>query len=483
MPTPADLEALNGAAEALLHQNRVEEAITAYQQLLQWQPDRADAWYNLGFLLHRTRAFEAALWAYGQSLSHGIDGPEEVHLNRAVILADELGRPGEARQALADALALNPHYLPAWMNLGTLYEQRGDRAAAAAACERVLALDPHDALALSRLPHLQPVDSADAPLVRRLRHALARPGISAAQQADLGFALGKALDDAAAYDAAFQAYAEANRASRAAGGGVRYDAQAHERYIDHLIATPVLPAGESDLHSATTPRLIFICGLFRSGSTLVERILASHPDVTAGGELDLVPALVRTQRAATAQPLGSIDAVTRQHWRADYLQAVSTRFPGARCLTDKRPDNFLHLGLIKTLFPEARIVHTQRNPLDNGLSQFFLHLAHSMPYALDLGDIAHWQREYRRLMAHWHQQYGTDIHTVDYDQLVMDPRSEIEPLLAACGLPWDARVLRFHEQPASVATPSAWQVREPLYQRSSGRWRHYAQHLDMLRMA
>lgn len=482
MPSTADLEALNRAAEGLLHAHRIAEAITAYRQLLHWQPERAEAWYNLGFLLHRAREFEAALQAYGQALRHGIDAPEEVHLNRAVLLADELGRSADAELALADALALNPNYAPAWMNLGALQEQRGDRAAAAAAFERVLALDPHHALALSRLPHLHAVSSADDPLIQRLRLALARPGISAAQQADLGFALGKALDDAAAYDAAFEAYAEANQASRVAGGGVRYDAQAHERRVDHLIATaaPPLRAGGGSV-SATAPRLIFICGLFRSGSTLVERILASHPDVTAGGELDLLPALVRTQRAALAQPLGSIDPATLQRWRADYLKAVSARFPSARWLTDKRPDNFLHLGLIKTLFPEAHIVHTRRNPLDNGLSQFFLHLSHAMPYALDLPGIAHWQREYRRLMAHWQRLFGESIHTVDYDRLVLDPRAEIEPLLSACGLSWNEGVLSFHEQAASVATPSAWQVRQPLYQHASGRWRHYAQHLGPLR--
>lgn len=481
MPSTADLEALNRAAESLLHHNRLDEAIAAYRQLLHWQPARAAAWYNLGFLLHRVRAFEAALQAYGQALVHGIEAPEEVHLNRAVLLADELARPAEAKQALAAALALNPRYLPAWMNLATLQEQAGNRAAALTACEHVLAIDPHHALALSRLPHLQPVRSPDAPVIRRLVRALERPDLSEPERADLGFALGKALDDAQAYDAAFAAYTAANEASRRAGGGVRYDAGAHARYVDQLIAsTGPAPPHAAAPPLATSPRLIFICGLFRSGSTLVERILASHPEVTAGGELDLIPALVRTQRAALAQPLVTIDPATLDRWRADYLQAVSSRFPGARHLTDKRPDNFLHLGLIKTLFPDARIVHTQRHPLDNGLSQYFSHLAHSMPYALDLAGIAHWQREHRRLMKHWHERFGTDIHTVDYDRLVHDPRAEIEPLLDACGLPWHDSVLRFHERAATVATPSAWQVREPLYQRASGRWRQYAKHLSEL---
>lgn len=471
---PDDTDALHDAAAALLRQGRVPEAIAAHQRLLQAVPGDADAWYNLGYLLQRAARFEAALAAYDQALAHDIGDPEEVQLNRAVVLADELGRWADAERALGLALSRNPRYGPAWMNLGMLRERLGDRAGAGAAFEQLLRLDPQHALALSRLPHLVRVESADAPLVRRLRAALARPGLSAADQADLGFGLGKALDDAGAYDAAFAAYQAANAASRAAGGDVRYDRHAHEARVDALIAgfpqPAVLPGALGD-----APRMIFVCGLFRSGSTLLERMLAGHPEVTAGGELDLLPALVRQHRQAGGRL--PPDAATLRRWREHYLQAVSARFPGARWLTDKRPDNFLHIGLIQGMFPDARIVHTHRHPLDNALSQYFLHLAHTMPHALDLNDIAHWQQQHGRLMAHWHRMFGGQIHEVDYDRLVRDPAAELVPLLAACGLPWNDEVLQFHRQRGSVATPSAWQVREALYQRASGRWRHYARQL------
>jgi hypothetical protein len=169
--------------------------------------------------------------------------------------------------------------------------------------------------------------------------------------------------------------------------------------------------------------------------------------------------------------------------RKAYRDGIALQYPQAEVLTDKRPDNFLYIGLIKQLFPTARILHTQRNVLDNCLSVYFLHLSRAMPYALDLEDIAHWYRQYRRLMAHWKTLYGDDIHDVDYDALVANPRPQIESALTHCGLAWDDACLNFHATRSAVMTPSAWQVRQPLYQRSSGRWRHYERHLAGLRRA
>jgi hypothetical protein len=224
--------------------------------------------------------------------------------------------------------------------------------------------------------------------------------------------------------------------------------------------------------------------MFRSGSTLIEQVLASHPRVTAGGEIDLVPAMAREHLEPLLHGSTSVIEASRLlHLRTLYLDTVSARFPGAAFVTDKRPDNFLNIGLIKLLFPDAKIVHTRRHPVDNCLSVFFLHLSHSMPYAFDLLDIAHWYRQYERLMTHWKSLYGEDIHDVDYDALVADFEPTIRRLLDHCGLLWDDACLKFHKTKTVVMTPSAWQVRQPLYTRSSGRWRHYERHLDDLRAA
>jgi hypothetical protein len=168
---------------------------------------------------------------------------------------------------------------------------------------------------------------------------------------------------------------------------------------------------------------------------------------------------------------------------ARYLETLSRLFPRATHVTDKRPDNFLYLGLVKCLFPEARIVHTLRHPLDNCLSIWFLHLDHGMGYALDLSDIAHYYLQYRRLMAHWKSLFGADILDFDYDVLVREQRSSVASLLDFCGLDWHEGCMEFQRADRAVKTASVWQVREPLYQRSSGRWRNYERHLAPLREA
>jgi hypothetical protein len=219
--------------------------------------------------------------------------------------------------------------------------------------------------------------------------------------------------------------------------------------------------------------------MFRSGSTLAEQMLARHGRVTAGGELNLIPSL-----AAAAHPypeaVAAASSEALAQLRAAYLRRLRTIHPRADLVSDKRPDNFLHIGFIKTLFPEARIVHTVRRPLDNCLSVWFLHLDPGMAYALHLADIGHWYRQYRRLMAHWKSLYGEDIHDLDYDAMVADPRPRIEALLGFCGLDWEEEVLSFHEARNAVRTASAAQVREPLYRRSSGRWRNYERHVGPL---
>jgi hypothetical protein len=305
-------------------------------------------------------------------------------------------------------------------------------------------------------------------------------GANPAEQASLGFALGKILDGAGAYDDAFAAYAAANRASGASAPGSRYDRAAHERFIDALIETFPLPSVQTAGLTGDAPT-VFICGMFRSGSTLIEHVLAGHEGVTAGGEIPFLPSLVAGELAPFPQALRNARPNALADIARRYRALVAETFPNAQIATDKRPDNFLYIGLIKTLFPEAKIVHTVRNALDNSLSVFFLHLDQSMSYALSLEDIAHYFRQYRRLMAHWKALWGGDIFDFDYDAFVNAPERELRPLLAFLGLDWDQDLLDFDKRESVVKTASVWQVREPLYQRSSGRWRHYDKHLDALR--
>ncbi|MBI5941792.1 MAG: sulfotransferase [Caulobacterales bacterium] len=471
------LESLIGQAAQLRRAGRTLEALAAYETLLAAHPNLPDSWYNLALLQRKAGRPEAALASYDQALRRGVSDPEEVRLNRAVILSDDLRREAEAEAELAAALALNPAYVPALLNLGNLHEDRGRRADAAAAYEAILALDPNDPDALARLGGLATPAGPDDPLIGRLRGALGRHRRAA--EAALGFSLGRMLDAAGAYDEAFAAYVAANAASRASGTA-RYDRAAMEARVDALIAAFPEPWTGPPV-ARTRPPPVFICGMFRSGSTLVEQVLASHARVTAGGELDLIPAMTRGPLAPWPDSLKTTAPATLDALAAGCLATLSALFPAADLLTDKRPDNLMHVGLIKRLFPDAKIVNTVRDPLDNALSVYFLHLDHGMAYALDLLDIGHYQRQQQRLMTHWKALYPDDIFAFDYDAFVADPRGPLERLLALLDLDWDENCLSFHRLDNAVKTASVWQVREPLYQRSSGRSRHYQRQLAPLK--
>lgn len=466
-----DAAALLRQASALRNAGRTGEAADCYCRLLALEPGLCDSWYNLGFCLRQQGRFDEALAAYAEALARGVSGPEEVHLNRAVILGDHLHRPDAARAELEAALVLRPDYVPALLNLGNLREDLGERAAAAQAYDRALAAEPGNILALVRRAGLAAPTSPADPAIAALASALGRPALDDSERADIGFALARLLDLAGAFADAFAAAAAANRAS-ARASGARYDPVGAQALIDRIIAAfpaPVpAPAGEREDPAAP----LFICGMFRSGSTLVEQILSRHPAVLAGGEIDRIGRIAASahpfpERVAEASP------AEIAQWRAAYSRALPALTPGARLVTDKMPDNFLFVGLIKRLFPAARIVFTRRQPLDNILSLFFLHLDAGRSYALDLADAAHWYRQHDRLLAHWRALYPATTHVVDYDRLVADPAPVVADLLAFAGLEWDGRCLAPEQAERAVRTASVWQVREPLYRRSSGRWRHY----------
>jgi tetratricopeptide (TPR) repeat protein len=459
---------------------RIPEAIATYLRVLTRRPDLTNAWYNLALLQRKVGEFAAALGSYQQALTRRIARPEEVHLNRAVIFSDDLRQPEAAERELAAALELNPSYVPALLNLANLHEDLGRRDAARQTYERVLRLDPSCMDGLARYANLTRFADPSDPLIGRLRDAVRHSRASAAERASLGFALGRALDACGDYDEAFRAYAAANQNSRASAGtaGASYDRSGWERLVDRLItAFPTAPTAVG----SGIPRPIFVCGMFRSGSTLTEQLLAGHPRITPGGELDLLPRLA--QRVLTSFPdtIASAPAGLLADAAAHYGRALAGLFPGAELVTDKRPDNFTLIGLIKYLFPDAKIVHTMRDPLDNCLSIFFLHLDHRMSYALDLMDIGHYYRHYLRLMAHWKRLFGPDIFDVRYDTLVRGPRGVMEPLLRFLGIEWDERCLEVAPSARAIRTASVWQVREPLYQRSSGRAQHYEEQLAPLR--
>ncbi len=472
-------EALMREAMRLHRQNSVPEAMSAYRSIVTRWPRYADAWYNLAVLQRQIFLYNDALDSYREALDLGISRPEEVHLNRAVIFSDMLNDPVTAARELEQALSVNPGYAPALLNLANLYEDIGKRQEASAFYARILEVEPQNHEALARFANVQNLDTVDAALIERLQRAIALAP-AAHHRASLGFALGRLLDGAGRYPEAFVAYAAANHASRASAGPnfVAYDNARQQNFVDRMIemAAPAARATES----ADSPQPIFILGMFRSGSTLTEQLLASLPGVAAGGELPFLPQFINTELTPFYESLQALspqrlDAVAARY-RAELKQISAT----ARYVTDKRPDNFLYIGLIKQLFPAAKIIHTVRDPLDNCLSIYFLHLEQQMSYALDLLDTGHFFTESRRLMTHWKKQFPDDIFDFDYDALVREPQQAMRGLCDFLGLEWSGEMPAVALRSGAIKTASVWQVRQPLYRTSSGRARHYAGELRAL---
>ena len=482
----------------ILHgQGQRLEAIAIFRRVLAEHPGASEGWYELGYLLKAEGQFEEALVAYGQALDLGIARPEEVHLNRAVIYSDHLRRDADAERELAAALTLAPTYVPALLNRGNLHEERGEHAEALACYDSVFSgaggsEDPHLDLrfeALARSAKLRPPTDVGDPLLGRLRDATAAPTGNVVR-ANLLFALGQGHERLEQFDLAFDAFAKANRWLRRQHGR-SYDRARTVRLVDSLIETfPSSGTSEPNLPSASVlpgAAPLFICGMFRSGSTLVEQVLAAHPQVTAGGEIDWLRQVATTRLAPFPESMAISDPARDTALAGEYRANLAKLFPDgqtATYITDKRPDNFLLIGLIKRLFPAAKIIHTCRHPLDTGLSVFQQHLDLRVAgYASDLGDIGHYYGQYRRLMAHWRSLYPNSIFDFDYDIFVRSPRPSLERLLDFLGLDWDDNCLQFHQLGNTVKTASYWQIRQPLSARASGRWRNYGPNLEPLRQA
>lgn len=475
--------ALLSRADGLLGQGRPVDAIALYRQALRIAPGQADGWYNLAYALRLAGFFEESLQAYVHALGHGVGQPWQVHLNRAVIFSDHLRRDDEAEAELLQALRLKPDYAAALLNLGNLQEECGRRDAAIGSYTRLLALPAHSAgelahEALARMLHLKPPAGTDDALLHRLRAAAEGAGaMPDSLRATLFFALGRALDSLTDYEAAFAAFGRGKHCAHR--GQPAYDPQRSAEAIDALIAAFPAPTPSPSV-VAMEPQPLFICGMFRSGSTLLEQILAAHTDVAMAGEQDLLPRMAAGALKPFPASMARLDNDRRTSLAREYHAQLLARLPtGWRTspkvyATDKRPDNYLLIGLIKQLFPRARILHTVRHPLDNGLSVFMQHLNPRLfGYAGALGDIGHHFAQHRRLMAHWKRLYPDDIYDFDYDAFVAAPEATLRPLLAFLGLPWQEGCLAFHQLGNTVKTASYWQVRKPLYGEASGRWRRY----------
>ncbi|MGB5133393.1 MAG: sulfotransferase, partial [Steroidobacteraceae bacterium] len=392
-------------AARLEQQGKRSDAEICYRGLIASQPDHAVARFNFACFLRRGGRLEEALAEHQNALDLGIDHPEEVLSNMGVIFT-ELRRDESARTFLERALAVDRTYIPAMYNLALLHEEFGDRQQALRLFESILELNPAYYNALIHIAHGRTVTDPGDAIVRKLRRALRRTKVDALTRESLHFALAKTLDDCGCYDEAFAQYEIGNRIS--AGRLRSYDIEAEESRVAEIVRT--FSAEWLAAREPVSDRpLVFITGMFRSGSTLFEQVLAAHPGVTAGGEIDYFGRELALAGAPFPAAIAALDASGWRRLGSGYLDYLDRTFPAVAMVTNKRPDAFEWLGMLKALFPNARFVHTVRDPLDTCLSIYFQQLDDRIAYANDLANIGHRYTRYRQLMGHWKSLFGASI--------------------------------------------------------------------------
>jgi len=465
-----DLHVIDQVA-GYLHRNRLplQPVLEAYEKYLEYKPDSANAAFNQAYYLSRDGQFEAAIESYRRSLQLGIDAPEEVHLNIANIYMDHLKAPGEALKSLQTALAIKPDYANAWYNLGNLSEQAGDRAEAQRCFETCIKHDPANESALARLADAHVFSSTDDPLLERLARAAQH-----SRNSDVFFALGRAYEQLAEFDKAWPCFSKANQLDRMILPA--YDRASTETMFQR-IASQCSRQWLQGFQGESDPS-VFICGMFRSGSTLLEQVLAAHPCFTAGGESEFFPRLVAREFRNYPEGLDILSTTSAETWRVRHRERTARLFGQASRVTDKRPDNFLHVGLIKAVLPSAKILVTERDWRDIATSVFSTRLAAGQNYSTSLADIRHYIGLQEKLVDHWQSILGADLVRVRYEDLVTEPRATISTVLNELGETWDERCLSFNKLRNAVQTASVWQVREPMHTKSVGRWRHYRAYFE-----
>ncbi|MEQ1439854.1 sulfotransferase [Fontimonas sp. SYSU GA230001] len=514
---PENFDARSDLGLVLMLSRQTGAAVAEWQCAAQLRPDDADIWHNLGKALGDLRqlgpcreAFERSLMlkpdrvttlaTYARALANcGDDDGAEALWERVIALqpnqadgykglADVQFARGHLERALetyrrgAEAVPDSPE-----MHMGhaQMLEDFGERENSERSFRRALELRPNWAMALEGLLTLVR-GRADDLLVAQAQAIVSDPKRPPPDRANVGFGLGKVFDAQGRYDEAFSAWRQANAARRQQVGP--YDRQRTVARVDRLIQ-----AFSSDAiarlsgQGSADERPVFVLGMPRSGTSLVEQIIAAHPDARGLGELREMSEIARSmpQRIGTIQrwpeALSAADRSVLQGAAADYLSALVRRARGdAERLVDKAPLNFFHVGLIALIFPRARMIWCRRDPRDVCLSIYGENFALEQGFATDLADLGHFYREYMRLMRHWCHVLPDHMYECVYEDLVASPEHGARALIEAVGLSWNDACLRFHEQNRPVLTPSRWQVRQPMYARAVGRWKSYERWLRPL---
>jgi tetratricopeptide (TPR) repeat protein len=483
---PTDIAAIRMMAELAGRLGRYPDSETLLRRALELAPGFTAARANLATVLYRQNRPAEAIEILDALLDDQPENPSHQNLKAAA-----LGRIGGFEEALhiyRQVLDRLPDQARIWMSFGHVLKTVGRLDEGIAAYRRAIALAPALGEAWWSLANLKTVRLGPSD-VEKMTEALVAPGLTREDLFHLHFALGKAHDDSGETEPAFKYYAEGNRLRRELIG---YEPDETRRGVDRSIAlfTPAFLA-EREGWGSPAPDPIFILGMPRAGSTLIEQILASHGEVEGTMELPDIPALVkrlgaRTRKSESAYPeaLAALGPDALRALGEEYLERARIhRKTDKPFFIDKMPNNWAHVGLIRLILPGARIVDARRHPLDCGFSNFRQHYARGQGFSYSLEDMGRYYSDYVRLMAHFDRVLPGRIHRVIHERLIDEPEQEIRALLDFLGLPFDPACLRSHENKRAVRTASSEQVRRPINREGVDQWRAYEAHLGPLKEA
>lgn len=473
---PDYVEALVNLARLLRECGRLGDAEIACRRALELRPDYSGTKGELGALCWSRGDFAgAARWFGAVCEACPADAEAAMALGQAL---EGLGRFTEADGAYDRAIALAPDHAHAHFVRARRSEQQGDAGAAAFHFRQALVRDPRMAnayLGLATLPG-GGLSSEDKKAVGGL---LKMPDLPRDERSSLYYALARSAECEQRWDEAFRWARLANELDHAR---TAFEETENIAFVRQTIAAFAPDYRTRVSAGSDSERPVFIIGMPRSGTTLVEQIITSHPQAAAGGELVDMPVLADRLAAMTGgrhpypECVFDLDAAQAQDLSEQYLARLDRISPTALRISDKLPFNFRHLGLITALFPKARIIHCRRDPRDIAVSCYFIKFHRPISFACDLFELGAYLRHYQILMAHWRRVLPQMLE-VQYEELVTDPEPQIRRLIDFCGLPWDESVLRFHQAARTVRTASVSQVRRPIYESAIGRWQHYGRHL------
>jgi tetratricopeptide (TPR) repeat protein len=468
-------EALNNLGSSLSQLGRFEEAEQCFREAIAAKPNFSDPHGNLGVLQRRKSYLfdsEASLRRALKLRPTDIDA--RINLGLTLVL---LGRSRDARACFAKVLKSRPHDFRALFGMGQIAMVEGRFEEAESTFRRIIEINPRMTDAWAALAVTRKMTIADGEWLKSAEE-IATTTIHPMEEANLRFAMGKFCDDVNDFAQAFQYFKRGNELLKAASED--YDRKERSRFIDGLIRVYSREAiAKIGVPGSSSAKPVFVVGMPRSGTSLAEQIIASHRAAHGVGELDFwnSPAL---KKAGTTQ--GMLSEAARSKVAEEYLRLLERLDGNAPRVVNKAPVNSDFLGMIYSVFPNARVIYMRRDPIDTCLSCYFQQFLTGINFAFDLSDLVHYYREHQRIMEHWRSVLPPGfILDVPYEELVVDQETWSRKMLDFIGLEWDARVLEFHTNMRHVTTASAWQVRQKIYKSSVARWHNYEKFIGPLK--